>query len=487
MAESKTTTFFKGLSVQTAFTLAMAVLEMVVFSILSRLLSKSDFGYFAAMTGVMTIFQSISEAGLGSSVIQKKDPSEDFLSTAFKLSVGMGALGSFIVFVLAPWLSNIVSDDYLIVPIRIMAFTILLNSLVSMGNAQLYRKLNFKRISTISLISYVLASISGLILAYKGFGLYAIIAYTALMPLFTMLFLYSTSVKIPKGKFDVSEARGIVSYGGWLTLSVIAYKITQQLDKLIIPRAISVEALGAYNRPAGFTMNTANKIQNIFDSVLFPMLSDIQNNKEQVLGVFYRAVGLLNSFSVILACVFFFNAELIISIFFGNQWLDLVPVMRIVSFTIVFYVDSQLVDVFFRSLNLVKYGFYLRLAALFLTAGALIIGVRFGIIGVAISLAAINIFIIIIKVIVLSYKVDAKASVVISQWIKAWRPSIIPIIMGIAFLSFIDKNVLSEILFAIAMSIVLFAEFIVFPKMVSEEYVNTVSPLLNKVKTKFIK
>lgn len=484
MSESKTTTFFKGLSVQTAFTIVNAVLEMIVFSILSRLLTKSDFGYFAAMTGVMAIFQSISEAGLGSAVIQKKDPTNNFLRTAFALSVCFGAIGSLIVLVLAPWLATIVSDGYLTIPIRIMAFTILINSLVSMGNAQLYRRLEFKRISTISLLSYVAASCIGLYLAFKGFGLYAIIAYTALMPLFTMLILYATFAKIPRGTFDKNEVKGIVSYGGWLTLSVIAYKITQQLDKLIIPRAISVEALGAYNRPAGFTMNTANKIQNIFDSVLFPMLSDIQNNKDQVLDIFYRAVGLLNSFSVVLACIFFFNAELIITIFLGSNWLDLVPVMRVVSFTVVFYVDSQLVDVFFRSLNLVKYGFYLRLLALFATTIALLIGVQYGIMGVAVSLAVINIIIIILKVIVLSVKVKANASIVVRQWIKAWKPSILPILIGILFLGLFDKTILTEFVFAIVMSIVLIIEFVIYPKMVSEEYVKTVSPLLNKFKNK---
>ena len=72
MRTSRTSTFLKGLSVQTVFTFIMAVLEIVVFALMSRLLSKTDFGYFAALAGVMTIFQSISEAGLGAAVIQKK-------------------------------------------------------------------------------------------------------------------------------------------------------------------------------------------------------------------------------------------------------------------------------------------------------------------------------------------------------------------------------------------------------------------------------
>ena len=69
---SKTTQFFKGISTQTIITLVMGVMEVVVFAIISRLLSKTDFGYYAAISGIIAIFMSISEAGLGSTYIYLK-------------------------------------------------------------------------------------------------------------------------------------------------------------------------------------------------------------------------------------------------------------------------------------------------------------------------------------------------------------------------------------------------------------------------------
>ena len=84
--DNKTKTLFKGMSVQTLVTIVMGVLEITYFAIMSRLLTKSDFGYFAAIGGVMAICMSLSDAGLGSAVIQKKDASEKHVSTAFSLS-----------------------------------------------------------------------------------------------------------------------------------------------------------------------------------------------------------------------------------------------------------------------------------------------------------------------------------------------------------------------------------------------------------------
>ena len=72
MAEqSKTNTFLKGVSITTVFTIATGILGVVYFAVMSRLLSKTDFGYFAALTGIMTVISSIADAGLGAAIIQK--------------------------------------------------------------------------------------------------------------------------------------------------------------------------------------------------------------------------------------------------------------------------------------------------------------------------------------------------------------------------------------------------------------------------------
>ena len=98
----------KGLHSQTLIVAIKAVLSLVYFAIMSRLLTPDDFGYFALITAVTTILNSLSEAGLGSSVIQKKDASKDFASTAFTLSLILGLFFSVILFVFSNLFSQLV-------------------------------------------------------------------------------------------------------------------------------------------------------------------------------------------------------------------------------------------------------------------------------------------------------------------------------------------------------------------------------------------
>lgn len=477
--ENKTNTLFKGLSTQTLVTIVMGVLEITYFAIMSRLLTQSDFGYFAAISGIMAICMSLSDAGLGSAVIQKKGASERHVSTAFSLSCILGGLFSALLFLLSPNIANLIADDTLTLPLRVMSSTIFMHSLISVGNALLYRKLNFKRIGINSVSAYFLSSCIGIILACNGFGLMSIVFANIFYSVFVLIFLFGFCVKFPRWGIYKEEGKGIISFGGWLTIGVILNNISHQLDKLVLSKWLSVEALGAYNRPAGFVSTISTKINGIFDTVLFPMLADMQDDKEKVKSVFIRAVSLLNSFSVILAITFFFNAELIITIFFGNEWLNVIPIMRIVSLSVIFNIDGRLVDCFFRSLNYVKTGTELRFLGVFLTLTCLYIGAQQGIMGVAWGLFISNVSLIVIKMIVLCIKIKAKLLEMLKCWLIAWKPAVIPGVLGIVYLS-LPHSTIINLIFAVTYGIIILLEFVFLPKMISKEYCLTVYPMVKK-------
>lgn len=481
---SNTIKFFKGISTQTIITFAMGVMEIVVFAIISRLLSKEDFGYYAAISGIIAIFLSISEAGLGASIIQKKDASNTFVSTAFTWSLIIGSVISIIVYILAPYLANIIADSKLTIPLRAMSITIILHSIISVGNGILYRKLSFKTVGLISIISYFTASAVSIIMASMGLGLYAVIALPITNAIIHSCFLFYI-VKFPKLQIQPNETKEIVSFGGWLTIGVILNNISNQLDKLVLSKWLSVEALGAYNRPAGFISSINTKIHNIFDTVLFPMLSNIQDDKNRITNVFFRAIALLNSFSIILAAIFFFNSELIITIFFGSSWLDIVPVMQVGAIGAIFSIDHRLVDCFFRSLNFVKLGTQIR----FLGAGLMLIsiyfGAQYGIIGVAWSILFANVILVIIKMIALAIKVKAKITHMFIEWFCAWRSAIIPTIIGCTYLA-LPHTLESNIIFAIIFGTVIVIEFAFFPRLVGTEYQSSVYPYVEKIKNRII-
>lgn len=481
MAENKTNTFFKGVSYQTMTVAAMAVLEMVIFPIWSRVLSKTDFGYYAAISGIIAIVMSLSEAGLGTAIIQKKGASQQHVSTAFSLSIIFGLFFSLMVFIFADPLARFVVEESLSAPLRVMSSLVFLHSISSIGRSIMTKELSFGKLGIIQVVTYLISSAVGIMMATQGYGVWSVVATAIISSLMsTVLYFLFTHSSFPKLKIYKSEVGGILSFGGWLTGGVVLNNFTQQCDRLLLSRWLSVQALGAYNRPAGFVSNISGKINGIFDTVLFPLLSDIQDDLPKVQSVFLRSVAVLNSFSVVLAAIFFFNAELIISIFFGQEWMDLVLVLRIVSIGVVFSIDNRLADCYYRSLAKLRSSFFIRLAQAILTIAGIYWGCKNGVEGIATAITLVSIFIICIKIIVISRYIKMNLGVIVKALLKTWKPMALLLIIGIPYLM-IPHSLLLNILFAVCFGTIIVIEFVFFPHLVGKDYCEMVYPLVKKV------
>ena len=469
------------MSSQTIVTIVMGVLNIVVFSIMSRLLSKEVFGYYAALWAVVTIFQSISTAGLGSAVIQNKNYSESFYSTAFSLSLLISSVLAMILFFSAPLLARLIINEELTLPLRFLSIILITTSLESVGRGILIRQLKFLKFGIIQIVSYSVSYGLGIILAVKGMGVYSLVVAALLNSILICLLVFITGVHIPRLGIHRNECKAIVSFGGWLTASVLVNQLTTQLDKLVLSKWLSVEALGSYSRPSGFVSSVNEKINSIVDTTLFPILSSIQDCRERIASALERGIGLLNSFSCVLAAVFFFNAELIISVFFGKSWLDLVWVLRIISIGVIFSVDARLVDCFFRSLGLVKDNFWLRLLCMFIMIASLYIGARFGILYTAVAVVTANIVSITIKFLYLCFKLRIGAVVLFKAFFQSLKPVILLCIVGIPFIC-IETSMLQQWIFAFVFGAIIVVEFFCIPSMVGSNYVREVGEYIVAIK-----
>ena len=108
---SNTQKAVKGLSSQTIVTIAFGVVEIVSFSIMSRLLTKEDFGLFAAVSAIIVVFSSISEAGLGAAIVQRKNLDKRFTNNVFSLSLIMGLVLTLLLVFLSGVLSTAILGE----------------------------------------------------------------------------------------------------------------------------------------------------------------------------------------------------------------------------------------------------------------------------------------------------------------------------------------------------------------------------------------
>lgn len=399
---------YKGVFSQSLVTLIMGALEICVFSIMSRLLTTVDFGYFAVIMAVVSVFQCLTEAGLGSAIIQRSNATEEYISTALGLSSILGVLFMLLLISTAHPLSELMGyGDELTLSFKLMSVTLLLYSINSVARATFMRSLDFMKVGWCQILAYVISSAIGVIMAVMGYGVDAIIASAIANAVLTTLILFIARGRVVNLKIHRHCIKDILSYGGWLTGSVILRRITTELDKIILTRWIPVSSIGAYNRPSGFISRITDQVNGIYDIVLFPILSTIKDDATKLQSSFIKIVSLVSWFSMIVTFCFILGAQLLIDIFFGDSWSWLIDIFKILSISVLFLAYSRIGDCYFRSLGLVKPYFYIRFVTCVLTLVCVYIGCQYDIIGVAVGVVISRILDSIIKLVYLIIKMSA--------------------------------------------------------------------------------
>lgn len=467
---SNTSKALKGMSSQTVVTMVLGLVEIVSFSIMSRLLTQEDFGYYAAIAAVTTVFATFSETGIGSALIQQKDLTTRYINNAFTLSLLFGGGIAFLLLILAKPLARSVADATMTIPLMLMSVTLLLNCLTSVNISLMQRKLQFLRVGLIHLVALIITTVIAILLAYKGFGYYAIISkaiLTSIITWFLSLFMCKTKFGIALDKQTFNK---IFSFSGWLMASVLFRNLAHQVDRLLMPRLLSISALGSYNRPKDFVEQISGKINGIFDTALFPVLSGIQDNYSALQSAYKRSMYILNVFALLLTLAFVFNSGLLIRVFFGQQWLHLEPVMIVISCSLLFNIDGRLADCYLRSIALTKQQFYFRIFEAVIKTLGVLIGFKWGIMGVALSVVITNFIAKIVKITYVGKRINISLGQVFIIILKSWRYALL--LLPLLILSYISlpKSLLGSVLMAIIFGLCVMAIFLFLPDIVGEQY-----------------
>lgn len=467
---SNSTKVLKGVSTQSLITITLGILEIVSFSIMSRLLTDKDFGYYAAILAVVTVFQSFAETGIGSAIIQRKNLNKYYIDNSFSMSLLVGFIISLALFISAGFVAKFVADETMTIPLKIMSITLLCNCLTSVNISILQRNLHFIKIGFINIVSLVVTTIIAIILAAKGFGYYAILTKGVLASVLSLFLSFFIAGQKYQFVFDLKVYKEIFGFGGWLMAAAIFRNIASQVDRLLMTSLFSVQTLGFYTRPKEFISSLSQKINTIFDSVLFPVLSTLQDSKDRLQSSFKSSCYLLNLIAMVLTMLFFCNSELLIRIFFGEKWMNVYSLFKVLSFYPVLLINGRMGDIFLRSLALTKQQFFFRVGQLLFAIIFILAGYRFGIIAMAISVMVSYLSITALKINYMAKKMGLSRRNVLLTTFNSYRFVIILLPFYFACQYFLPNSWTGNVIQACVVMVVLFVLFILLPDLVGKQY-----------------
>ena len=81
---------------------SVLIINLIITTILARLLEPNDFGVVSIALIVINFFAVFSDMGLAPAIIQRKDLNEQDLSILFSFTIVLGVFMAFIFYFIAP-------------------------------------------------------------------------------------------------------------------------------------------------------------------------------------------------------------------------------------------------------------------------------------------------------------------------------------------------------------------------------------------------
>ncbi|PNQ73290.1 hypothetical protein C1T31_07155 [Hanstruepera neustonica] len=391
------------------------LLAIVVNIVLARLLLPEDFGLVAlAMTfiGFITLFTNM---GFGSSIIHERNSSQNQLSSLFWLNYTL-SIGSFIIIVASAQLAaSFYNEPKLTSIVQIAALSILLNPIFIIHYKLLERDLEFRIISQVNLASIVIGSLSAIIGAFIGLGVYALILQTLMAVMVRLVLVLLLKKWRPKLHFNFEEIRQMVWYSMKFKASDMALYFERNVDYLILGKFFTSVILGYYAFAYNIMYTPVKRISYIFSDILFPSFSSIKDDSTKIISGYYKSLRLIGMVSIPVMSIIAFNAEFIIQTVFGEKWDAAIPIVQILCFAGAIQSISQFGGVIFSSIGKPEVRLYISAARSILTVIAIIVGVQYGVLWVAYLLVLAKLMSFIMFLIILNYHISISIHAILNS------------------------------------------------------------------------
>lgn len=308
---------------------AIVFLGFVSGIVLARLLTPHDYGVIGMLTIFLAISNTFIDGGFGSALIQKKNPTDKDYSTIFYWNLGFSTFIYFILFVCAPFIAKFYKLPILTDVLRVQGLVLIINAARIVQHNQLRKQLQFKKVAIINLSSNLIALFVTIYLAWKGWGVWALVAQQLLVGFLATLLYWFTSKWKPLFIFSIESFKELFSFGGFILLSNLFNTICNNIHGLLIGKVYNTSTLGFFTKAQKTENYSSTFISSILDQVSYPVLSEAQNEKLRIIFILKKFIRTSAFVTFPLMFLLILLARPIFFFLYSERWLPSVPYFQI--------------------------------------------------------------------------------------------------------------------------------------------------------------
>lgn len=313
------------------------VLSLIGTMVLSRLLTPADTGVYSVAAVWVGIAQVFRDLGVSQYIIQEKELTRDKIRAVYSVSFATSWSIALIILLTAPLAARFYAEPRLFDVLAVLAFNFAIIPFGSVTMAYMSRELKFRDISIINLFSSVVSLAVSVGLALGGYGVMSLAWATPVATLTTVLALVFFRPRDLPWLPGVKELRRVLSFVGFAGGASIVDEIGVAAPDIIIGKQLGMHSVGIYSKALGTVKLFHRTVSSAINPIILPYFSDTLRKQQDLKPVLVKA----SLYTTVLAWPFFLSlaamAYPVIVVLLGDQWLDAVPVARVLCIGYLFY------------------------------------------------------------------------------------------------------------------------------------------------------
>ena len=298
--------------------------------VLARLLTPDDYGCIGMLAIFITVSNTFVDGGFGSALIQKKEPTQKDYSTIFWLNLFMSVVIYGILYISAPAVSRFYNIPLLSSVLRVQGIVLIINALNIVQTNQLRKSINFKRLAVIYIASQIVGAVCAIVLAYMGWGVWALVAQQIIASSITSVILWVMNRWLPQLCFSFDSFKQLFSFGGFILASNLINTFCNNVQGLLIGKFFNPAILGYYTQAYKLEDVASHSISSVVDQVAYPVFSKVQSDNDGLKNVIYRLISSIAYVTFPMMLILVLIAEPLIGLLYGEKWLPSVPYFQII-------------------------------------------------------------------------------------------------------------------------------------------------------------
>ena len=322
---------FRGGVVTLGAQAAKLALGLLSTAILARLLRPQDFGLVAMVTSITAFIGLFKDLGLSNATVQRLHITHEQISFLFWINVALSLAATLFVIALAPVIAWFYHEPRLFHVTLLLSLSFVISGLTVQHQALLRRQMQFKSLAVRDVIAMVCSIASGITLAYLGFGYWSLVAMPVAASVASCILLWSICHWRPGPLQRRVGARGLLAFGGNLTVFNLINYFSRNFDNILVGRVLGAAPLGIYSKAYGLLMLPMTQINFPMAAVLLPGLSHLQKEPVQYARLFINAVRAVSLLGIPIVVFCFLFAHDVVHVLLGRRWLAVAPVFQLLA------------------------------------------------------------------------------------------------------------------------------------------------------------